>query len=83
MRGHHNPSPQNGVQQPQIPQGGGTLFSTDAQENIANIIKMATKIISNAPYLGSSNSTFDNDDYFDVADDGSDLRRKLKALRKK
>lgn len=79
--GHHNPtSPQNnnGGQQPQT---GGTLFSADAQENIANIIKMATNIISNAPYLGASNSTFESDDYFDTGD-GSDLRRKLKIFRK-
>lgn len=63
------------------PQAGGTLFSADAQENIANIIKMATKIISNTPYLTDSNSTFDGDDYFDAAD-GSDLRRKFRISRK-
>jgi hypothetical protein len=68
MRSHHTPSPTggNGGQ-------GAQLFSVDAQENFANILKMATKIISNAPYLDNSNSTIDSDDYLDIAD-ASDLR---------
>lgn len=72
MKGHHPPSQQNGAQAP--PPQAGALFNLDAQENIANIIKMATKIISNAPYLGMGNSTMDGEDYFDSGDN-SDISK--------
>jgi len=70
MRNHHSPTGNNGAQ----------LFTLDAQENFANILKMATKIISSASYLENSNSTVDSEaDYLDTeAADSSDLRANRK-----